>query len=229
MNGHNNNRLQNGQHNSSFLTPNSSLTKVLIVDDHESMCDSLTLALERTGDFTVVAALPNADHTETFCERLKPDLVLMDVCTEGGASGLDAAIALRKRYPAIKVIVMSGFDEITYAPRAKDAGAHAFVYKSKSLDYFTEAARAVMRGETVFPEDKHIPMPSGEASLTAREMEVLRLMCRHMTSGEIAEELFISESTVKFHKTNILAKTGYAKSMDLVVYVLTKGWINPMY
>jgi DNA-binding NarL/FixJ family response regulator len=203
--------------------------KVLIVDDHESMCDSLTLALEGTGNFTVVASLKNADYTETFCERLNPDLVIMDVCTEGGASGLDAAKTLRERYPAIKVIVMSGFDEITYAPRAKDAGAHAFVYKSKSLGYFTEAARSVMRGETVFPEDMHIPMPVGEANLTAREMEVLRLMCRHMTSEEIAQELFISESTVKYHKTNILAKTGYAKSMDLVVYVLTKGWINPMY
>ncbi|MCL1914353.1 MAG: LuxR C-terminal-related transcriptional regulator [Eubacteriaceae bacterium] len=69
----------------------------------------------------------------------------------------------------------------------------------------------------------------GEANLTAREMEAMRLMCRHMTSGEIAKELFISENTVKFHKANILSKTGYEKSMDLVVYVLTKGWINPLY
>ena len=205
------------------------MVKVLIIDDHESMRDSLTLALERAGGFAVVEALPTAAHAEIFCEQLQPDLVLMDVCTEGGASGLEATKALREKYPEIKIIVMSGFDEVTYAPRAKEAGAHAFVYKSNSLNDFTEAARKVMRGETIYPEDKAIPMPAGEVPLSARELEVLRLMCRHMTSEEIAKELFISVSTVKYHKKNILSKTGYAKSMDLVVYVLTKGWINPLY
>lgn len=115
--------------------------KVLIVDDHESMCDSLTYALTDTGDFAVVAKLPTAAYACAYCERLRPDLVLMDVCTEGGASGLIAAKALIEAFPDMKVIVMSGFDEITYAPRAKETGAHAFVFKSTSLDYFTEVAR----------------------------------------------------------------------------------------
>ena len=205
------------------------MVKVLIVDDHESMCDSLAFALERAGGYTVIGTLPTAARAEIFCERLRPDLVLMDVCTGGGASGLDTTKALREKFPEIKVIVMSGFDEITYAPRAKEAGAHAFVYKSRSLGYFTDVARRVMRGEIVYPEDKSIPMPMGEIPLTTREMEVLRLMCRHMTSEEIAKELLIHLGTVKYHKANILAKTGYAKSIDLVVYVLTQGWINPLY
>ena len=63
-----------------------------------------------------------------------------------------------------------------------------------------------MQGAKCFPEGKAIPMPKGEAPLTEREMEVLRLMCKHMTSKEIAEELFISENTVKYHKSNMLAK-----------------------
>ena len=74
--------------------------------------------------------------TDIYCDRLKPDLVFMDVCTENGASGLDATKLIRQKLPAIKIIVMSGFDEITYAPRAKEAGAHAFVFKSKSLEHF---------------------------------------------------------------------------------------------
>lgn len=203
--------------------------KVLIVDDHESMCDSLTYALTDTGDFAVVAKLPTAAYACAYCERLRPDLVLMDVCTEGGASGLIAAKALIEAFPDMKVIVMSGFDEITYAPRAKETGAHAFVFKSKSLDYFTEVARGVMRGETYFPEAKTIPMPVGEAPLTEREMEVLRLMCKHLTSREIAEELFISENTVKYHKSNMLAKTGFSKAVDLAFYMISNGWINPLY
>ena len=204
--------------------------KVLIVDDHESMCDSLTHALESAGDFIITAKLPSAAHAVIYCEKTQPDLVLMDVCTEAGASGLDATKTLREKYPGIKVIVMSGFDEITYAPRAKANGAHAFVYKSKSLNYFIETARKVMWGETFFPEaTSTIPIPEGEAPLTDREMEVLRLMCRHLTRKEIADELFISENTVKTHTANMLAKTGFAKAADLAFYMISNGWINPKY
>ena len=203
--------------------------KVIIVDDHVSMCDSLTIALEGTGDFSVVGTLSAAEHADIFCEKLHPDLILMDVCTEGNLSGLDASEILRKRFPDMKIVIMSGFDEITYIPRTKEVGAQAFIYKSKSLAHFIEVIRKVMQGETSYPEEKSIPMQMGEVPLTVREMEVLRLMCKHMTSAEIAEELFISASTVKYHKTNILGKTGFSKSLDLVFYLLTKGWINPLH
>jgi len=214
---------------SSLLTPNPSLIKVLVVDDHESMCDSLTMTLESTGDFSVVGKLARADHAELYCEKLQPDLVFLDVCTEEGASGLDATKTIRQKYPEIKIVVMSGFDEITYAPRAKEAGAHAFVFKSKSLDFFTEVAHGVMQGKTYHPKAKTIPMPMGEAPLTEREMEVLRLLCKHMTGKEIAEELYISENTVKYHKANMLGKTGFKKAVDLAFYMISKGWINPQY
>ena len=203
--------------------------KAIIVDDHESMCDSLTFALESTGDFIVESTLPSAAYAETFCEELLPDLVLMDVCTEGSMSGLDAAEILRRKFPEMKIVIMSGFDEITYVPKSKEIGVNAFVYKSRSLAYFTEVIRKVMQGERVYPEEKTIPVHMGEVPLTIREMEVLRLMCRHMTNAEIAEELFISISTVKYHKANILGKTGFSKSLDLVFFMLTKGWINPIY
>ena len=203
--------------------------KVIIVDDHQSMCDSLTYALEGKGDFTVIGTLPAAAQAEVFCERLKPDLVLMDVCTEGTMSGLDMAKTLRKRFPEMKIIIMSGFDEVTYVPRTKEIGAHAFVYKSKSLAYFIEVIHSVMQGAMVYPEERSVPVPMGEVPLTVREMEVLRLMCKSMTSKEIAEELFISVGTVKYHKTNILGKTGFSKSLDLVFFMLTNGWINPIH
>ena len=203
--------------------------KALIVDDHESMCDSLRYALESTDAYEVIGRLPSAAHALAYCRRLRPDLVLMDVCTEGGASGLEATSEIRGSFPDIKVIVMSGFDEITYAPRAKEAGAQAFVLKSRSLDFFLEVARGVMLGETYYPEAKTIPVPQGEAPLTRRELEVLRLMCRHLSSKEIADELFVSENTVKYHKANMLAKTGFTKAVDLAFHMISNGWINPLY
>ena len=153
------------------------LKKVLIVDDHESMSDSLFQALKTTENFIVVGSLKSADHAELYCMKLKPDLIFMDVCTEGGASGLDAIKTIREKYPEPKVIVTS----------------------------------------------------MGEAPLTEREMEVLRLLCKHMTNQEIASELFISEHTVKYHKSNMLAKTGFNKTVDLAFYLISNGLINPHY
>ena len=114
------------------------MTKVLIVEDHASMRESLTAALTAAGDFSVVGEVPNADYAPDFCRHLCPDLVLMDVCTEGGASGLKAVEDIRKTDQAVRIIVMTAFDEITYIPRAKAAGANGFIYKSRSLNDFLE-------------------------------------------------------------------------------------------
>lgn len=202
---------------------------VLIVDDHVSMREALRGAYVSAGGFRVVGELSSAAPAPEYCSRLHPDLVLMDVCTEGGASGLKAAEEIRKNEPDIKVIIMTAFDEISYIPRAKEIGADAFIYKSRSLHYFIETSRKVMQGERCFPEPKTIPMPQGETPLTEREMEVLRLICRHMNSREIAEELFISEDTVKYHKRNMLQKTGFSRTIDLAFYMISNGWINPLY
>lgn len=205
------------------------MIKVLIVEDHASMRESLTMALKASGDFSVVGEVPNADYALDFCKHLHPQLVLIDVCTEGGASGLKAVEDIHRMYEEIKIIVMTAFDEVTYISRAKAAGAAGFIYKSRSLNDFLEVARLVMAGGSSFPEPKTIPMPQGEAPLTDREMEVLRLMCKHMTTKEIARELFISENTVKYHKMNMLGKTGFSKAVDLAFYMISNGWINPLY
>ena len=205
------------------------MTNVLIVEDHESMCDSLRAVLSQDEEFRVIAEVPSADFAELYCEKMGPDLIFMDVCTEGGASGLAATEKIHARWPDIKIIVMTGFDEVSYLPRAKAAGASGFVYKSKSLHFFLEAAKTVMAGKTCFPEPKKIPLPQGETPLSDREMEVLRLICNHMTTKEIAQELFISENTVKYHKANMLQKTGFSKVVDLAFYMITNGWINPRF
>lgn len=205
------------------------MTRILIVEDHESMRESLIGALSVVEDFEVVGEVASADLAFACCEKLKPHLIFMDVCTENGASGLKATEKIHGAFPSVKIIIMTAFDEISYIPRAKAAGASGFVYKSRSLSYFVTVAQDVLDGGTCFPEPKVIPMPMGEAPLTDREMEVLRLVCRHMTSKEIAEELYISEATVKYHKASMLAKTGFSKIVDLAFYMISNGWINPLF
>ena len=205
------------------------MTQVLIIEDHQFMCDSLRELLEKEGTFQVAGTAVSADLAEVYCEKLHPELVLMDVCTEGGSSGISAAKRLRERWPDMKIIVMTGFDEVTYLPRAKAAGANGFLYKSRSLSSFLETVNKVMAGENCFGEPKTIPLPEGEKPLSDREMEILRLICSHMTTKEIAEELYISENTVKSHKSNILQKTGFSNTLDLAFYLITNGWINPRF
>ena len=203
------------------------MIKVLIVDDHKSMCDSLSFALEGAGGFSVAGTLSDAGFAESHCEKLKPDLVFMDVCTKDGASGLDAAMQIRRRFPDIKVVVMSGFDEITFAAGAKEAGAHAFIAKGSSLILFVDVARGVVQGETYWSEIKWAskPMPESEPPFIESEMDILRLMCRHRTNKEIAQELGISEEAVTRLKSDMLAKTEFNKTIDLVFHALSKGWV----
>ncbi|MDO5695820.1 MAG: response regulator transcription factor [Eubacteriales bacterium] len=204
------------------------MIKVLIVEDHKSMRDALRQMLEQSKEFEVVGEIPGANYALLYCERKKPDVVLMDICTEGNVSGLDATRMIRKELPDIKVVIMTAFDEVSFLPRARDAGAHAFIYKRRSLEYFSEVIRGVMEGKTFFPEAASITFPTGETPLTRREMDVLRCICKHMTNKEIAEELFISENTVKYHKSNMLAKTGFSNSVDLAFHMILNGWINPL-
>ena len=203
------------------------LIKVLIVDDHESMRDLLSIKFCRENGFEVVGSIGNAADAEVFCLKKQPDVVILDVCTEDGSSGLDSAAKIRRKYPEIKIIVTTGFGEITYASRAKEIGVQAFVHKIKGAEYYLEVARSILNGEIIFPEPKTISVPQGEVPFTDREMEVLRLMCKYMSYRNVAEELFINEKTVRRHMENMRLKTGFSTTMELLGHVLSKGWINP--
>lgn len=90
-----------------------------------------------------------------------------------------------------------------------------------------EVILRVMEGEQIFPEPMEITVHHGEAPLTDRELVILRLLCKNYSRAEIAQELFISEYTVKRHLANMLKKTGFHSVMGLVVHMISNGWINP--
>ena len=203
--------------------------KTVVVEDHSVLRESICKEFSEDMGFLVVGSTESAELVDDLCLRLQPDLVLMDVCTEGGASGLDALVRLRAQYPHMKIILMSGFDELSYSPRAREYGANAFIFKSKSAGFFIETAHKIMAGGFYFPEDKQIPLPNGEAPFTIREMEILRDLCKYKTRSMISEELNISEKTVSKHIENMLAKSGFSSITDLIIYVVSNGWINPQY
>ena len=204
------------------------MPRVLLVDDHLVIQDSFRELLDRMPGYELVGSISSADLAESFCARLRPDLILMDVCTEGSVSGLTAAATLRRRFPKLKIIIMSGFDEISYSARAKEAGASAFVSKSAGLDEFESVIKTVTGGGEHFAEAGQ-GLPEILSLLTDREHQILRLLCEHKSRREIARELYLSEMTVKRHVAHMLAKTGFADSVELAFHMITNGWINLRY
>ena len=104
------------------------MTRILIVDDHVSVQESLSTAFDAQEDFAVVGTCSSAAYAPLYCEKLQPDLVFMDVCTEKGASGIEAVETLRRQFPKLKIIVMTAFEEVTYVPRARQAGADILLF-----------------------------------------------------------------------------------------------------
>ena len=204
------------------------MKKLVIADGHASMREGLRAAFTATGRYVVAGETRDPGLAETLCRELQPDLLLIDVCTEGENGGISAAERIKSRFPGIRIIVMTAYDDVSYLPGARRAGAEGFIHKSKSCQQFIAMADRVLEGEICFPEERTIPVLEGEAALTDRELQVLQLMCRNLSNEEIGEKLCISQSTVRFHKANLLAKTGFSRSRDLAYFMLSRGYFNPL-
>ncbi len=202
------------------------MIKVFIVDDHKSVLDAFSSIIDTQADMEFIGSTTNVNAVAQLCKDLAPDVLLTDISMEDNTSGIALTENLKALYPDIKIIVMSGFDEISYIPGAKNAGADAFLSKSRPIDEFIAMIRAVVKGEGSFPEPIQIPTASGESPFTDRELEVLRLLCQSFSRKEIADEMGIALGTVKRHMENMLLKSGCKNAMELVVHVVGNGWIS---
>ena len=162
------------------------MIKILIVEDQTILRDALSLNLNGVEDFKVVGGISDASIALYTCERLKPDLILMDICTENNSSGLEATLKIKEKYPEIKVIIMTAMLEVTFVERAKDALADSFIYKNIDLNSLIVTIKNTMEGYSVFP-NKSIPKLPNDAELTKKELEILRLICEAKSRKEISQ------------------------------------------
>jgi DNA-binding NarL/FixJ family response regulator len=203
------------------------MIKLLIVDDQKVLLDALTNALSKEKQIKIVGSLTVADVADVACDRFRPDMVLMDICTEGSVSGIIATGRIKEKHPEIKVMLMTGFPEMSFIERAKNAGADSFIYKDSSMDDFVKCIQDTMSGHGTFPQVKSKPgFGAGECPLTPRELEILRLFCTNHSRKEMATALGISTSTINYHINNMLAKTGYKNLMSLALEATNKGYIK---
>jgi NarL family two-component system response regulator LiaR len=205
--------------------------KVLIVDDHQVVRQGLRTFLELHEDIYVIGEAQDGQEAVKLVRQYKPDVVLMDLVMPrmDGISATQQVLALDS---AIKVIVLTSFSEDDKVIPAIQAGAASYLLKDVSPDDLVEAIRAVHHGEARLHPDiarklmqqvsqmHNITHGSSIDELTGREQEVLRLVARGRSNREIAQDLFISEKTVKTHVSNILGKLHLEQRTQLVVYAI---------
>ena len=205
------------------------MTEVLIVEDQAMPRRLFEMFVEQSGRYRLAASITNADMAEYYCERLKVELVLMDICTSMNANGLEAAERIKKRFPDIKVIIVTSMPEYSYLERARRAGVDSFWYKELNDEPIMSLMDRTMAGESIFP-DKTPEVMLGEASsydFSDREFEVLRELISGDTNEEIARRLYISQGTVKIHIQHMLEKTGFRSRTELAVRARESGLVIP--
>lgn len=205
------------------------MIKVLIVDDQRMVREMIKLNLEKLENIKIVNSIENAQMAEMFCSNGQIDLIIMDICTANGESGLEASRNIKKYYPNIKIIIVTSIPEHSFIEKAKDIGCDSFWYKDFDKISFIEVVEKTLNGEKIYP-DRTPTIEIGLAKsyeFTSRELEVLRELVNGSTHLEISENLDISINTVKFHIKNLLSKTGYTNSMQLVIDVVNKKLILP--
>ena len=201
------------------------MIRILLVDDQKILLDGLARLLEPYEDLEVVGQLPFSEMVETACGRLKPHVVLMDICMEGKNSGIALTRRLKKKYPGQKVIIMTGFQDVSFIEMARDAGADSFIYKESAARDFIDCLERTLAGEHLFPDVREkVTFGACHISLTDRELDILRLVCQNLSYQEIADELQISKRTVSFHISNMLSKTGHKSLIGLAVEAADKGY-----
>ena len=203
------------------------MIKVRLVDDQKILLEGLAKILAPLPDIEVIGTCTLSELAEEACLRLRPDLVLMDICMEGRTSGIQICVRLKARFPELRVVLMTGMQEIAFLARAKTAGADSFIYKEASGEEFAACIRATMEGAHIYPDVCADSTFGGtKAPLTNRELNILRCICRSMSYDEIAAALGITKRTVNFHVGNMLAKTGYKSIVGLAVEATEKGYTD---
>jgi len=212
----------------------SASIRLLIVDDQELMRDGLTAILERQPGIEVVAAAADGAEALRLVEELAPDVVLMDVRMPV-LDGVQATAEIARRWPAVKVVMLSTFDDDDHVTRALQVGATGYLLKNLPAQDLAEAVRLASRGVLQLAPaaaakvvaalssaaDRSPPkeVPAEFARLTDREREVLRLVAVGANNREIARDLVISEGTVKSHISSILGQLNLRDRTQLAVFV----------
>jgi len=216
----------------------SDKVKIMIVDDHPVVRQGLRMIIERRKGFTICDEASNATDAIRRISESGPDIVIADISLEGSTNGIELVKAIRERYPSVKTLVLSMYDESLYAERAVRAGAGGYVMKKEVDTSIISAIEMVMRGEIYLSEriSKNILAKllhgssdselKPEDVLSDRELQVFMMIGNGIATKEIATRLSLSVNTVETHRRRIREKMQFRDLSELVKYAVQWVFIN---
>ena len=205
--------------------------RVMIVDDHGMVRRGLSAYLASESDITVVGEARDGQEAIQICEDEQPDVILMDlIMPELG--GVAAIRIINKRWPAIRIVALTSFQEKELVQEALKAGAISYLLKNVSGPDLAEGIRDSYAGRPMLAKEAVAALIQAEdeddlgKDLTIREREVLSLLCRGLTNPEIALQLSVSRSTVKAHVSSILSKLGVSNRSEAIALSIEKKLVD---
>jgi NarL family two-component system response regulator LiaR len=206
--------------------------RILMVDDHAMMRIGLATFLASYDDFELVGEASSGVEAVELCEQLEPDVVLMDLVMQD-MDGVEATQVILSKQPDTKIIALTSFEEADLVRGVLQAGALGYLLKGVSSDDLARAIRAAVDGTpTLSPEATQILIEETRRpththfEMTDRELEILALIADGLNNREIAEQLFVSRSTIKTHVSNILTKLGVSSRTEAVAYAIENDLIS---
>ncbi len=209
--------------------------RVMLVDDHALFRSGLAALLSSQVDMEVVGQADNGQDAVRLAEEVMPDLILMDIHMAGG-DGLEATRRIKDQMPYVKIVMLTASDENDLLFEAVKAGAQGYLLKHLDPDTFLVEISAQLRGEASISGDvamkiirafSNHDVERHETQLTARELEVLKLVGEGCSNRDIAGRLYISENTVKNHLRNILQKLHFDNRVQAAAYAIRRGLVDP--
>ena len=206
------------------------MIKVIIADDHKIFRQGISALISDEDDINVIGEAGNEQDLKQLLGVDLPDLILMDI-TFGESNGIDLTNQFTSSYPGIKILAFSMHDEKSYVLKMLEAGATGYLIKSAGKEEMITAIRTVAKGDGYFSQEvsalllRHFSKKDKTSNkvgeeLTAREVEVLKLIADEFSNPEIAEKLFISVRTVDTHRRNLLDKLSMKNTAGLVKYAM---------
>lgn len=199
----------------------TSRIRLMVVDDHSLVHRTVSISLEAVDDIEIVAHASNGEQALVLCDEAKPDLILMDMIMPG-MDGIEATRRILEKQPEVKILALSGFRDQVGIREMLESGAVGYVLKDATTDSLANTIRTAYEGKSVLsPEVTSILLTGNKEKpdygLTPREFEVLKSMTEGLNNREIAAQLSISVSTVRFHITNITTKLNVETRTEAIV------------
>ena len=208
--------------------------KVLLADDHDLVIDGYRSVLRGVPEFEIVGVAKNGLQVQTFFEKQSCEIIILDI-NMPGMNGIETIEYLKKKRPQLKILVISMLNSPLLFKKVKEMGIDGYLFKTSGADQMLKALRSIGQGEKYFEKTMEqgtksrftftFNIKGKDVDLSARELEIIKLLSKGKSTTEIADELYISPHTVHTHRKNINAKLNIHNTAALVSFAIRHSLI----